>query len=158
MSNPHTSGDISLNQTRLHAIRLDAVVALYSARTQEERDAIFEQAAILSTALGLPVPVLPPNKAGLASATVAAFWTVVAEAVASKILHDHSHAADRLAFSLPEVRKAALQMGRPLPPGTQLTRALTRCPRLIAANHTVNSRVREREGKGIAVRCWVFKK
>jgi len=144
--------------TNLHAVRLSAVVALYAARTQEERDALFEQAALLSTALGLPVPVLPPDKTGMASATVAAFWIVVGEAVATGMLHDHSHTADRLAVSLPEVRNVAEKLGRPLPPGASLTRALARCPRLIAPNYTVNSRIREKGGKGIAVRCWVFKK
>ncbi|HEL3751692.1 TPA: hypothetical protein UMV35_004033 [Stenotrophomonas maltophilia] len=144
--------------TRLHAVRLDAVVALYAARTQEERDALFDQAALLSTALGLPVPVLPPNQTGMVSATVSAFWIVVGEAIATGMLHDHSHTADRLAVSLPEVRDVALQLGRPLPPGSSLTRPLARCPRLIAPNYTVNSRVREKGGKGIAVRCWVFKK
>jgi len=144
--------------TRLHAVRLDAVVALYAARTQEERDSLFDQAALLSNALGLPVPVLPPDKPGMTSATVASFWIVVEEAIATGMLHDHSHTADRLAVSLPEVRDVAQKLGRPLPPGASLTRALARCPRLIAPNYTVNSRVREKGGKGIAVRCWVFKK
>ncbi|WP_164151137.1 hypothetical protein [Stenotrophomonas maltophilia] len=157
-TSPPVALAIEPDVTRLHAVRLEAVVALYAAGTQEERDALFEQAALLSTALGLPVPVLPPDKTGMASATVAAFWIVVGEAVATGMLHDHSHTADRLAVSLPEVRDVAEKMGRPLPPGASLTRALARCPRLIAPNYTVNSRIREKGGKGIAVRCWVFKK
>ncbi len=150
--------DDSVNPLHLHAVRLDAVVALYAARTREERDALFEQAAVLSTMLSLPVPVLPPDKGGLGGATVAAFWMVVKEGLAAGLLRDHSHSDDRLAINLPEVRKAADELGRPLPRGSALTRALERCPKLVSANHTVNSSIREKGGKGIAVRCWVFKK
>lgn len=146
------------NVAALHAVRLEAVLALYRARSKEEREALYDQAATLSTMLGLPIPVLPPSKGGLVSATVMDFWAVVEVGLATAMLHDHSSDAERIAINLPEARYAAKQQGRPLLQGTALNRALLGCPRLISANHTVNSRIRTKGGKGMAVRCWVFSK
>ncbi|HGM7335041.1 TPA: hypothetical protein ACKQCJ_001361 [Stenotrophomonas maltophilia] len=150
--------DVSPSLIQLHAVRLEAVVALFSARSKEERNALHAQASLLSQLLGLPAPVLPPDRVPVANATLALFWTVVDEGLAAGILHDHSHTADRLAINLPEARNVAIQLGRPLPHGSSLQSALKRCPRVISANHTVNSRIRGDGRKGAAVRCWVFKK
>lgn len=152
------SPDVSPHLIELHSVRLRAVVALYAARTKEERDALHRQAELLSTMLNLPVPALPPSRGHVVNATLSEFWAVVEEGVSAGSLFNHSRADDRLAINLLEAKAAARQMGRPLAHGSTLRRALELCPRLITANHTVNSRVREKAGKGIAVRCWIFKK
>lgn len=152
---PH---DFSPHLIELHSVRLQSVVALYAARTKEERDALYKQAALLSTLLDLPVPMLPPARSHVVNATLSEFWALVEEGVTAGHLFNHSRADDRLAINLLEARAAAVRMGRPLAHGTTLRRALEVCPRLITANRTVNSRVREKAGKGIAVRCWIFKK
>ena len=142
----------------LHAVRLEAVVSLYRAKSQEERQALYDQAAALSALLNLPMPMLPAGKGGPISATRMAFWAVVEAGLAASTLQNHLGDGERIAINLPEVREAAVKQGRPLLLGSALTRALSECPRLIAANHAVSSRVRTKGGKGVAVRCWVFSK
>jgi len=142
----------------LHAVRLDAVLALYKARSKDERDALHDQAVVLSTMLGLMEPVMPIPPSDVTNATVAAFWAVVEAGLAAKVLHNHSNDADRLAFNLPEVRAAAKQQGRFLPKGMALNRALLDCPRLMTINHAVSSTKRTTGGGRKTVKCWIFSK